>query len=87
MNGADKKKNKTKLGKIVIKRELCIGAGPCLALAPETFELDEENIAVLKDEKGNSAEDIFAAAVACPTAAIYLYDEDGELIWPKAAKD
>jgi ferredoxin len=78
-----------KIARIEIKRELCIGAGPCLALAPETFELDDENIAVLINPKGlpageagNSDIDILAAAKACPTLAIYIYDDAGNQLWP-----
>lgn len=70
--------------KIVIKRELCIGAGTCLIHAPDTFELDSENIAVLKKEDGNEVYDIIAAAKSCPTLAIELYNQEtGEKVWPK----
>lgn len=72
-----------KVGKIEVDREKCIGAGPCVVIAPDTFELDDENIAVIKDAKGNSDEDIIAAAQSCPVNAIIVYDEDGNQIWPE----
>jgi ferredoxin len=71
-----------KIGKIVVDRELCIGAASCIALAGATFELDEENKAVVKNPKGDTDEEIHAAAVSCPTNAIFLYDEDGNQIYP-----
>lgn len=78
----DKPKAVQKIGKIVVDRELCIGAASCIALANATFELDDENKAVVKNPKGNTDEEIHAAAVSCPTNAIFLYDEDGNQIYP-----
>lgn len=82
---SDKSKKK-KIAKIVVKRDLCIGAATCLAVAGETFELDDENIAVVKENIGNSDEEIILAAQSCPTLAIYLYDEDGNKIFPEEDK-
>ena len=36
--------------KIEVKRDLCIGVANCIAVAPDAFELDSENKAVLKKE-------------------------------------
>ncbi len=71
-----------KIGKIVVDRELCIGAASCIALAASTFELDSENKAVVKNPQGDSTEDVLAAAVSCPTNAIFLYDQEGNQIHP-----
>lgn len=89
---------KKKIAKIVIDRAVCIGAASCLVAAGEVFELDAENKAVLKLKGGkrNSGpaekksleegtiddETILAAAQACPTRAISLFDEDGNQIYP-----
>jgi ferredoxin len=73
---------KKKIVKIVIDRSLCIGAASCLAVAPNTFDLDDENIAVVTDIKAHTDDEILLAAQACPTAAIFLYDKEGELIYP-----
>ncbi len=70
------------IGKIVVDRELCIGAASCLALAAKTFELDAENKAVVMNPSGDSDEDIRAAAASCPTNAIFLYDEEGNQVYP-----
>jgi ferredoxin len=69
--------------KIKIDRDLCIGAGTCAALAPNTFELDSELKAVLKkDGKKDSDENIIAAARGCPVCAIILEGEKGKKIYP-----
>jgi ferredoxin len=73
-----------KFAKIVIDRDLCIGAATCVAIAPGTFRMDEENKAVLVDLNGNDAASILAAAQSCPTKAVFLYDEDGNQVYPEA---
>ena len=35
--------------KITIDRDLCIGAGSCVALAMKTFALDQENKAIVME--------------------------------------
>lgn len=71
-----------KIAKIVVDRDLCIGAASCVAVAPGVFELDDENKAVVTNPKGADDETILLAAKSCPTHAILLYDENGEQIFP-----
>ncbi len=71
-----------KISKIVIDRELCIGAASCVVIAPGTFQMDEENKAYLVDLNGHDAETIKMAAESCPTKAIFLYDNEGKQIYP-----
>lgn len=71
-----------KISKIVIDRDACIGAAPCVTVAPGVFQLDEENKAYLVDEHGADDETILLAAQACPVQAIFLYDEEGKQIYP-----
>ncbi|MBI1863354.1 ferredoxin [Candidatus Microgenomates bacterium] len=76
---------KTKVGGylIEIERDLCIGAATCVAIAPQTFNLDEEAKAiVLEAAAGDTDETILDAAKSCPTAAIILTNEKGERIFP-----
>jgi len=70
------------ISKIVIDRDLCIGAATCVTIAPGTFKMDDENKAVLVDIRGDEAETILLGAESCPTKAIFLYDENGEQIYP-----
>lgn len=64
-----------KISKVVVDRDLCIGAAPCVTVAPGVFQLDEENKAVVIDAKGADDETILLAAQACPVQAIIVYDE------------
>jgi len=63
-------------------RDKCIGAAPCVAIAPEVFDLDEENIAVIKKYKDVDDQTILMAAKSCPTQAIVVEDEKGKQIFP-----
>mgnify|MGYP000030777694 FL=1 len=71
--------------KIEINRDLCIGDGACVGEAPNTFEMDADNIAVVKDPAGHTDEEILQAAQVCPVDAIILTDaQTGEKVWPKS---
>lgn len=83
---------------IKVDPDLCIGAASCVTIAPDTFLLNEENkvwvldhgeqpgeptyervVEVTEDEKEN----IILAAQSCPTLAIFIYNEEGEQIYPE----
>ncbi|MEY4731772.1 MAG: hypothetical protein RL681_718 [Candidatus Parcubacteria bacterium] len=75
----------SKIAKIVVDRDLCIGAASCIAVAGATFELDGENKAiVIKPDGMNAADDdtLMLAAQSCPTKAILLYDKEGKQLFP-----
>jgi ferredoxin len=72
-----------KIGKVVVDRDLCIGAAPCVTVAPGVFQLDEENKAYIVDEKGADDETILLAAQACPVQAIIIYDTEGKQVYPE----
>lgn len=70
--------------KIAIDRDACIGDNACCDVAPATFELDDESIAIVKDPAGDDDEAILEAAQSCPTEAIILHDtENDEKVWPE----
>jgi ferredoxin len=71
------------ISKIVVDRDACIGAAPCVTVAPGVFQLDDENKAYIVDPNGADAETILLAAQACPVQAIFLYDENGNQIYPE----
>lgn len=81
---APKKSGPLKIAKIVVDRDICIGAAPCVTVAPGVFQLDDENKAYVMDPNGADAETILLAAQACPVMAIFLYDEEGNQIYPEA---
>lgn len=71
------------ISKIVVDRDTCIGAAPCVTVAPGVFQLDDENKAYVVDPNGADADTILLAAQACPVQAIFLYDEEGNQIYPE----
>ncbi|KKS38527.1 MAG: hypothetical protein A3G49_06480 [Candidatus Sungbacteria bacterium RIFCSPLOWO2_12_FULL_41_11] len=81
-NSQSQEKKPLKIGKIVVDRNLCIGAASCIAVAPGVFELDSENKAVIYNDKGADDETILLAAKSCPTQAILVFDEEGNQIYP-----
>lgn len=69
--------------KVEVIREKCISAASCVAIAPEVFQLDEENIAKVISQDGNDDETKLLAAQSCPTLAIKVTDtETGKQVWP-----
>lgn len=72
------------IAKIEVDRELCIGAASCVAIAPEAFQLDGENKAVVQPNwRKLSDAQILDAAKSCPVLAIYLYDHGGQRLYPE----
>lgn len=70
--------------KVEVIRDKCIGAASCVAIAPGTFELDEENIAKIIAQDGDDDDTKLLGAQSCPTAAIIVTDtQTGEQVWPK----
>ena len=84
--------------KVRVDEDLCIGAASCVTIAPETFQLNEENKAYVLDhdaEPGGSSyeremevtddefDNILLGAQACPTLAVFIYNEEGEQIFPE----
>jgi len=88
------------IAKVEVKRDLCIGASPCVVAAASVFELDAENKAVILVKEGDKrsgpvdksllADDridddtLLMAAQSCPVKAVFLYDEEGKQIFPEA---
>lgn len=69
--------------KVKVDRLLCIGTADCVALAPNTFELDSEAKAIVKKARqGDSDEQILEAAKTCPVLAIIVENEKGEQVFP-----
>jgi ferredoxin len=75
-------KKPLKITKIVVDRDLCIGAASCVVIAPKSFQMDGENKAYVVDLEGHDAETLLMAAESCPTKAVFLYDEDGKQVYP-----
>ena len=64
---------------VEVDRGLCIGSGDCVDTAPDVFQLDGEEKAVVIDPDGAPVDDIVQAAGNCPVSAITVTGEDGDL--------
>lgn len=77
--------------KVKVDRQLCIGAASCVAVAPNTFELDSEGKAVIKKKDGIMTSDyvnyadindnetnILNSAKSCPVNAIIIVEVDDQ---------
>lgn len=75
--------------KVKVDRDLCIGAASCVAVAPNTFDLDGEGKAVIKRKDGTTTSDfvgysdiedtevnILNAAKSCPVNAVIIVEVD-----------
>lgn len=65
--------------RVEVDRGLCIGSGDCVDTAPDVFQLDDEDIAIVVDPDGASTDDVLEAASNCPVTAISVVGEDGDL--------
>ncbi|MBI2551390.1 ferredoxin [Candidatus Uhrbacteria bacterium] len=83
---------------IKVDPDLCIGAASCVTIAPETFQLNEENKAYVLDHgqeppprtyervievTPEEKDNLIMAAQSCPTLAIYIIDEKGKQLFPE----
>ena len=58
--------------RIEVDRSLCSGMASCVKIAPDTFDLDAEGLAVLAGVADDRAVE---AAESCPLSAIAVFDE------------
>ena len=83
--------------RVVVDPDLCIGAASCVTIAPDTFQLNEENKAWVFDHgtepvghtyerwldvTEEEKENIILAGQSCPTLAIFIFDEAGVQLFP-----
>ena len=62
--------------RVVVDREVCMGAGVCEMEAPEVFELDDDGVVQVRQPAGVSPVDtaVETAVRACPSGALELVD-------------
>ncbi len=84
--------------RVKVDTDLCIGAGACVAVAEQYFELNAGNKAAVKDPAlpvdlnvfereldvtEEQKERILMSAQSCPVLAVFVYDENGRQIFPE----
>jgi ferredoxin len=65
--------------RIEVDRALCIGSGDCVDTAPDVFQLDDEDKAIVVDPDGADRDLVLEAAGNCPVTAIFVVGEEGDL--------
>ena len=68
--------------KVKVDRDLCVGIGNCVAVAPTVFQLDAENKAKVLDLLSVSEDKVMSAAESCPLNAIIVEDDQGQQLYP-----
>jgi ferredoxin len=68
--------------RIKVINNLCISAATCVIKAPNTFDLDEDGIAYVKEGTWDDAHTVIEGARSCPTTAIIVEDLEGNQIYP-----
>jgi ferredoxin len=58
--------------RVEVDRMVCAGAGDCVRIAPMTFRLDEEEIAIVVDASAADEETLRTAERECPSGAILV---------------
>lgn len=58
------------MSKIEINKDLCIGCGACCAIAEENFEIGDEGLAEVVNDK--ITDEAIIASESCPTSAITI---------------
>lgn len=67
--------------RVVVIPPKCIAAASCVAISPDVFKLNEENIAEIIKGGVDDEDNILLAAQSCPTGAIEIYEGDKQ-VWP-----
>ena len=61
-------------GEIRVDRSLCMGSGQCCWYAPNTFDQDDETVAIVIDPAGRPGRGHQGRREACPTRALSIVD-------------
>ncbi len=68
---------------VVIDRGTCIATENCIVVAPEVFELDDDQICRFKQDTGNVDRDkLIEACRVCPVGALSVIDVSGKQLVP-----
>lgn len=71
---------------VTVDEELCVGTGDCARLVPGAFVVDEErNVSIVQPAAGTAPLDrLLVAARNCPTNAIRIVADDGDVLYESA---
>ena len=63
--------------KIEVRRDVCVGYASCMVIAPDVFDVDDDNLVVVINDDPDSSlhSDVQQAARSCPKSAIIVSDD------------
>ncbi len=67
---------------IRIDRNASTGFKDCIKVAPEGFDLGDDNVVVFRDPEKVEAERLVEACRVCPAKALTVLDENGKQLVP-----
>ena len=56
-------------------------------MAGQTFDLDNEQKAIVIDSEADNLDQLIEAAKSCPVDAITIVDKNGKQLWPDLSTD
>lgn len=66
---------------VKVVQSKCIAAASCVAISPDVFLLNEENLVEIVAGGVDSEDNILLAAQSCPTGAIEIWEGEKK-VWP-----
>jgi ferredoxin len=60
--------------RVTADRELCVGSGACEMLAPDVFEVSDDGVVQVLQDRPDDEESVRQAAQQCPTRALSIED-------------
>ncbi|GAB3312345.1 ferredoxin [Geodermatophilus aquaeductus] len=60
--------------RVTADRELCVGSGACEMLAPDVFEVSDDGVVHVLQDRPDDEESVRQAAQQCPTRALTVTD-------------
>jgi ferredoxin len=63
--------------KIEVRRDVCVGYASCMVIAPDVFDVDDDNLVVVLDDDPDQTllALVQQAARSCPKSAITVTDD------------
>lgn len=62
--------------KLIVKDDICIGCGACVAIDSSHFDFDDQGLSSVISEENIETDEVKNAINSCPVSAIKIVDEE-----------